>query len=75
MKYEITLLASLLPTATVIIEANSLEEAQDIALEMADEEKIDWDKDYCDLEGIEVMTAEEYEGEEEALNTEGDEDE
>ncbi|WP_202756927.1 hypothetical protein [Burkholderia cenocepacia] len=72
MKYEVSLEAVWPQIATVIIEADSEEEAEEIALEMAEEGEIDWNP--CDsdcIRSFEVVDVEDYEGDEEADNTEG----
>ncbi|MDN8015407.1 hypothetical protein QZN08_13285 [Burkholderia multivorans] len=76
MKYEVSLEAVWPQLATVIIEADSEEEAEEIALEMAEDGEIDWSP--CDsscIRSFDATYTEEYEGDEEALNTEGEDDE
>lgn len=76
MKYKISLQAVHPMIKDVIIEAENEFEADEIALQMAQNNEIDWI--YCDSDCIrdfEVIIGEDYEGEEEADNIEGDEDE
>ncbi|MGU4699069.1 hypothetical protein K6L09_20600 [Burkholderia cepacia] len=74
MKYEVSLEAVWPQIATVIIEADSEDEAEEIALEMAEEGEIDWNG--CDsdcIRNFEVVYMDDYEGDEEADNIEGGE--
>lgn len=74
MKYEVDLDGYLPQTATIVIEADSEEEAEEIALEIAEEEPwiIPWnDCDYS-CRRNEVVDAYEYHGEDEELNIEKD---
>jgi hypothetical protein len=68
MKYEIQMEGMLPQVATVIIEADDEDEAESIALSMAEDGDIDWED--CDYSCFrtEVVDIDEYEGEQEAEN-------
>jgi len=69
MKYKVSLQAVHPLIQTVIIEANSEFEADEIALQMAKNDEVEWI--YCDWECVrdfEVIVAEDYLGDEEAEN-------
>ncbi|MBU9118365.1 hypothetical protein KTD15_06100 [Burkholderia multivorans] len=76
MKYEIDLEAVLPLISTVIIEADSEEEAEEIAIEMAKSPGFFWLQCSHDcIRNYEAVEVSWYEGDDEAYNTEGDEDE
>ena len=73
MKYEVSLEAVWPVTKTVIIEAESQGEAEDIALQMAEDQEIDWDLCSSDcVRSFEAIDVDDYDGDEEAKN-EGEE--
>ncbi|HDR9188557.1 TPA: hypothetical protein QDB51_002632 [Burkholderia vietnamiensis] len=76
MKYEIDLEAVLPLISTVIIEADSDEEAEAIAIEMAKRPGFFWIHcTYDCIRNFEAVEISSYDGDDEADNTEGDEDE
>lgn len=74
MKYEVSLEAIWPVIKTLIIEAESMGEAEDIALQMAKDDEVDWDMCSSDcIRSVEAVDVEYYEGDEEADN-EGEEE-
>jgi len=74
MKYEVSLEAVWPVIKTLIIEADSEDEAEDIALQMAQDNEVDWDMCSSDcIRNFDAVYTEDYEGDEEADN-EGEEE-
>lgn len=68
MKYEIYMESVWPRTATLIIEADDEEKAEEIALAMDSEGEIDWTTCDSDCIRVEIVEISQYEGEDDAEN-------
>ncbi|WP_374553321.1 hypothetical protein [Aquitalea pelogenes] len=73
MKYEVIIEAVWPVQKVLIIEAENEDDAEDIAIEMAEDCEIDWDLCSSDcIRSFDVVQMDEYDGDDEADNEQGE---